>query len=142
MDKNAESFGFVMEYSFEPWHFTYIKSREEIPARVLEIESLPPEPIYSAEQIEEMSGCKWFVPPTKNWSCNGMFYARPFRANYLAAIDQGQGIGISEEIAEYIFRQMAGFICVNPTPLLKFNRPLLVTKNLKETIAKLSTLCN
>ena len=134
LDKNAASFGFVREYSFESWHFTYIKSREGIPPRVLEIESLPPEPIYSAEQIEQVSGCKWLTPPPKGWACNGIFYARPPKAGQLMAIE-------NEELAKKIFRQMAGFICTNPEPFLKFNRPLLVTTNLKETIEKLSALC-
>ena len=134
LDKNAASFGFVREYSFESWHFTYIKSREGIPPRVLEIESLPPEPIYSAELIEQVSGCKWLTPPPKGWACNGIFYARPPKAGQLMAIE-------NEELAKKIFRQMAGFICTNPEPFLKFNRPLLVTTNLKETIEKLSALC-
>ena len=133
LDKNAASFGFVKEYSFESWHFTYIKSREEIPARVLEIENLPPEPIYSAAQIEQASGCKWLTPPPKGWACNGIFYTRPPKAGQLMAIE-------SEELASKIFRQVAGFVCTNPEPLIKFNRPLLVTKNLKETIEKLSAL--
>ena len=46
----------------------------------------------------------------------------------------------SEELASKIFRQVAGFVCTNPEPFIKFNRPLLVTKNLKETIEKLSAL--
>jgi UDP-N-acetylmuramoyl-tripeptide--D-alanyl-D-alanine ligase len=58
LNKNAAQFGFVREYDFEPWHFTYIKSREGIPARVLETEKLPPEPTYTAEEIEKASGCK------------------------------------------------------------------------------------
>ena len=41
--ENAATFGFVLEYDFEPWHFTYTKAREEIPARVLEIENTMPE---------------------------------------------------------------------------------------------------
>ncbi len=57
--KNAEQFGLVREYDFELWYYTYIKSREGIPARVLEIENLPPESTYSAEQIEKLSGGKW-----------------------------------------------------------------------------------
>lgn len=58
LNKNAAQFGFVREYDFEPWHFTYIKSREGIPARVLETEKLPPEPTYTAKEIEKASGCK------------------------------------------------------------------------------------
>ena len=141
LDKNAASFGFFKEYDFEPWHFTYIKSREGIPARVLAIESLPPELTYSAEQIEKLSGCKWLAPPPEGWACNGIFYSRPFRVNHLVAVEQGQGIGISEKELAKIFRQMAGFICVNPEPLLKFNRPILLTSNLKDTLEKLSALC-
>ena len=41
--ENAESFGFVKEYDFEPWHFVYVKGREPVPDRVLEMESRPPE---------------------------------------------------------------------------------------------------
>ena len=138
--KNAASFGFVKEYDFEPWHYTYVKSREGIPPRVLEIESLPPEQTYSAVLIEKASGCKWFTPPPKGWTCKGMFSTRPVKVDCLAVIDQGDGVGISEELASSIFRQMAGFICTNPVPLLQFNRPLLVTSNPKETIEKLSAL--
>ena len=142
LDKNAASFGFVKEYSFEPWHYTYIKSREGLPARVLEIENLPPEPIYTAEQIEKASDCKWLTPPPEDWICNGMFYARPLRAGYMAVINQGDGVGIDEQTIRVIFRQLAGIICVNPEPLKKFNRPLLVTSNVKDTIEKLSALFN
>ena len=138
--KNAASFGFVKEYDFEPWHFTYVKSREEIPARVLEIENLPPEPIYTAEQIQKMSGCRWYIPPNENWICNGIFYSRPVRPGYVAVVDQGDGVGISEQSVSKTFRQLAGLICVDPEPLMKFNRPILVTSNLKETIKKISTL--
>ena len=52
LNQNAASFGFVKEYDFEAWHFTYIKSREGIPARVLEIESLPPEPTFTSVDIK------------------------------------------------------------------------------------------
>ncbi len=138
--KNAASFGFVKEYDFELWHYTYIKSREGIPPRVLEIESLPPEQTYSAELIEKASGCKWLTPPPEGWSCNGMFFAHPLKTGALAVINQGEGVGISPEVAGKIFRQMAGFICTNPVPLLQFKRPILVTSNPKETIKKLSAL--
>ena len=141
LNKNAASFGFVKEYDFEPWHFTYIKSREKIPARVLEIENLPPEPTYSAEEIQKVSGDKWLTPPPEGWVCNGMFYSRPLRAGCLAAVNQGAGIGISEQIISKIFRQVAGFICDNPEPLLKYNRPILVTSNLKDTVEKLAAFC-
>ena len=140
LDKNAASFGFVKEYDFESWHYTYIKSREGIPPRVLEIESLPPEQTYSAELIEKASGCKWLTPPPEGWSCNGMFFAHPLKTGALAVINQGEGVGISPEVAGKIFRQMAGFICTNPVPLLPFKRPILVTSNPKETIKKLSAL--
>ena len=73
LNKNAESFGFVREYSFEPWHFTYIKSREKIPDRVLEIENLPPEPEYTAEQIENASGCQFVAPPPQNGTVTEFF---------------------------------------------------------------------
>lgn len=139
--KNAEQFGFVKEWSFEPWHFTYVKSREGIPARVLEIESLPPEPTYTAEEIEQASGGKWLVPPPAGWTCNGIFYTRPLRAGYIAVVNQGTGLGIDLNNIGVIFNQMAALLCVNPEPLRKFNRPLLVTTNLKDTIAKLDAFC-
>ena len=55
-------------------------------------------------------------------------------------MEQGDGIGISEKLISKIFRQVAGFICVNPKPLLKYDRPILVTSNLKETIEKISAI--
>lgn len=139
--KNAEQFGFVREWSFEPWHFTYVKSREGIPARVLEIESLPPEPTYTAEEIEQASGGKWLVPPPAGWTCNGIFYTRPLRAGYIAVVNQGAGLGIDLNTISVIFNQIAALLCVNPESLRKFNRPLLVTTNLKDTIAKLDAFC-
>ena len=141
LSKNVENFGFVREYNFEPWHYTYIKSREGIPSRVLEIENLPPEPTYSAEQIEKISGGKWFKKPLEDWICNGIFYARPLRAGYIAAVDQGCGMGIKEQTINVIFRQLAGLLCVNPTPLVKFNLPILEVADVKIAIEKLSYLC-
>ena len=38
LDKNAAQFGFFKEYDSKRHYFLYVKSREEIPARVLEIE--------------------------------------------------------------------------------------------------------
>ena len=38
LNANAESFGFKREFDFEPWHFTYVRGREGLSARVLEIE--------------------------------------------------------------------------------------------------------
>ena len=138
LNKNAAQFGFVREYDFEPWHFTYIKSREGIPSRVLETEKLPPEPTYTAEEIEKASGCEWLMPPPKGWSCNGIFYSYPFKAGYLAAVNQGDGIGIKEQLLVKTFRQFAGLICVDPTPLIKFKLPILVTSDIKSTVEKLS----
>ena len=40
-----------------------------------------------------------------------------------------------------IFRQMVGFICTDPTPLVKFERSILVIVNLKDTVAKLDAFC-
>ena len=140
LDKNARLFGFVREYDFEYWHFTYLLGRKGISKLALAIENLP-EPKYTAEQIQEVSGYKWFVSPPTDWACNGIISSQPFRAGCLAAVEQGDGAGISEQIIGKIFRQTAGLICVNPEPLLKFNRPLLVTPNLKDTIEKLSAFC-
>lgn len=137
LNKNAESFGFVREYSFEPWHFTYIKSREKIPDRVLEIESLPSEPKYTAEQIINASSCQFVAPPPPEWYCHGIFFARPLRTGYLAVIDQGSKIGIRESTAKIICNQMAGFICTDPEPLMKYKRPILVTKDIKSTIQQI-----
>lgn len=138
IDKNAESFGFVKEYSFEPWHYTYVKGREGIPARVLEIESLPPEPTYTAEEIQRLSGCQWLKPPPEGWTCNGIFYKRPIRAGQIAVVNQGDGAGIDEKLAQNLHRQLAGFICVNPEPFAALNRPILVTTNTKDTVEKIS----
>ena len=135
--KNAEQFGFVQEYDFEPWHFTYIKAREGIPARVFEVEELPPEPSYTAEEIQKVSGGKWLAPPNENWTCKGMFYSRPFKVDCLAVVNQGDGIGITKDRLIKIARQVAGIICVNPEPLKEFNLPILVTDNINETINNL-----
>ena len=138
LTKNAEQFGFVKEYDFEPFHFTYIKAREGIPTRVLEVEELPPELSYTAEEIQTVSGGKWLVPPNKDWYCNGMFYSRPFKVDCLAVVNQGDGIGITKDRLNKITRQVAGIICVNPEPLKEFNLPILVTDNIKETVKKLA----
>ena len=135
---NAEQFGFIEEYDFEPGHFIYVKARESIPERVLEIEKLPPEPKYTAGQIVEATGCRWVSPPSKNWTCNGVFYSKPLRAGYLAVVDQGSGVGISEALLRNTFRQYAGFICTNPEKLEKYKRPILLTSNPQETLEKLS----
>ena len=139
LDENAGQFGFVREFDSIPQRFVYIRSRDEIPDRVLEIEKLPPEPKYSAEQIEQHGDGKWLKPPPDNWFCNGMFSSAPFRAGALAVIDQGEGVGIDDKTLANIFRQCAGFICVKPTEnLIKRNRPILVTSNVKDTIEKLN----
>ena len=105
---------------------------------MLEIENLPPEPTYSAEQIKKISGGKWFKKPPEDWICNGIFYARPLRAGYIAAVDQGCGMGIMERTINVIFRQLAGLICVNPAPLIKFNLPILEVTDVKVAIEKFS----
>lgn len=140
LNENAEQFGFVNEYDFEPWHFTYIKSREELPARVLEIESLPPEPSYSAEEIQFVCDGEWIISPPEDWTCNGIIFAEMFQAGNLVVVDQGAGIGMSEQRIRTIFRQAAGFICTNPTSLVRFNRPILVVSNIKETMERISEL--
>lgn len=139
LKKNTEQFGFVEEYDFEPGHFVYVKARESIPERVLEIEKLPPEPTYTAEQIAEATGCRWVSPPPKDWVCNGMFYSMPLRAGYLAVVNQESGVGVSENFFRITFRQFAGFICTNPEPLEKYKQPMLLTSDPQETIDKLET---
>lgn len=136
LKENAEAFGFVQEYDFEPWHFTYIKAREGLPARVLEVENLPPEPTYTAKEIEQVSGGKWLNPPPKAWTCNGMFYKRPAKAGCLAVIRQG-GLGVSEQYVGKIARQLAGFICTEPESLAELNRPILVVEDIQEAVKKL-----
>ncbi len=141
LDKNAEQFGFVREYDFLPSRYVYIKSRQAVPERVLEIENLLPEPQFSAKQIAQACGCRWLKTPADTWSCNGMFYAAPFRAGALAVIDQGNGIGISEKSIRTLFRQCAGFICTQPSDdIIKRNRPILLTSNVNDTIEKLNAL--
>ena len=39
LNAHSEEFGFKIEWEFENWHYTYVKSREGIPARVLEFEA-------------------------------------------------------------------------------------------------------
>ncbi len=137
LDKNAAQFGFVLEIENNLREYAYIKAREEIPPRVLEIENLPPEPDFSAEQIAAASECIWFEPPPDDWICHGVFYAEPFRPGYLAVVDQGSGFGIDETFLKVAYKQCAGIICSNPAPFQKYNRPILVTVNPKETAEKL-----
>ena len=40
LDKNAAQFGFFKEYDSKRHYFIYVKAREGIPARVLEIEKI------------------------------------------------------------------------------------------------------
>ena len=138
LNQNAADFGFVREYDFEPWHFTYIRSREGLSERVLEIENLPPEPTFSAEEIAQVSGGKWIISPPEDWTCNGIFSTRPVKVNHLAAVDQGEGVGISEKIVGKVFRQLAGLICTNPEPLMKYNLPILAVSNLNDALEKIS----
>ena len=138
LNKNAGEFGFAAEYDFEPGHFVYTKGHELISRRVFDIEKLPPEPTYTAEQIAEASGCIWVDTPNEEWCCRGMFYSKPFRAENLAVIDQGEGIGIKVKELRGIFRNCAGFICTNPDSVEKYERPRLLTLNPQETIEKLS----
>lgn len=138
LEKNSSTFGFEEEYDFEPGHFAYTKSRESIPRRVFEIEQLPPEPTYTAEQIAEASGCVWVEPPSEDWCCRGLFHSKPYRAEYLVVVDQGEGVGIKKKELAGIFRACAGIICTDPEELEKLERPKLVTLNPKETIEKLS----
>ena len=100
-----------------------------------------PEPAFNAEQIAQASGCQWLKTPSDAWTCNGIFSSRPFRAGALAVVGQGEKLGISNKIIEIIFRQCAGFVCTQPEPLLKYGRPILVTKNLRETTQKLKAFC-
>ena len=138
LEENAEQFGFKEEYDFESGHFAYTKSRESIPRRVFEMEQLPPEPTYTAEQIAEASGCVWATKPSEDWCCRGLFYSKPYRAEYLIVVDQGEGTGIKRKDLGGIFRACAGIICTDPEDLEKFDRPKLLTLNPQETIEKLT----
>ena len=138
LDKNAGQFGWAIEYDFEPGHFAYIKSQESIPRRVFEMEKLSPEPIYTAAQIANVSDGIWIEPPPEDWICRGLFYSEPFRAECLAVIDQGEGIGIKTKSLDAIFRNCAGIICTNPEKLEKYKLPLLLTLNVQDTVQKLS----
>lgn len=100
----------------------------------LRLKALPPEPTYTAEEIEQASGGKWLTPPPKNWTCNGMFDIQKPRTGGLAVINQR----VPKEFIGKINRQLAGFICTNPAPLVEFNRPILVAENIDDTVARLT----
>ncbi len=141
LNKNAESFGFVREYDFIPGRFVYIKGRESIPARVLEIENLPPVPKYSAAQVIKYGGCKWFRTPPADWYCTGIFHDEPYRLGALAVADQGDGFGLTDKYLEVVSRQCKAIVCTEPTQALKdFKCPLLISTNIKETVEKLTTM--
>ena len=137
LEENAEQFGFVREFESNIREYTYIKAREEIPPRVLEIENLPPEPEYTAEQVAEISGGIWLEPPPEEWRCHGLFYTEPLRAGYLVVVDQGLGFGIDKKLLKFTYKQFAGIICSDPEPFLEYNCPLLVTLNPQEAAEKL-----
>ncbi len=138
LDEHAAEFGFVRAFEGNLREYVYIKARDEIPARVLEIENLPPEPNFSAEEVAEASGCTWFEPPPEGWTCHGLFHEEPFKPGYLAVVDQGAGFGISPNVLTFSFKQCAGIICIDPQPFAKYNRPMLVTSNPQETVKKLA----
>ncbi|MBQ4494482.1 MAG: hypothetical protein II968_01820, partial [Selenomonadaceae bacterium] len=92
-----------------------------------------------AEEIQRASGCEWLKPPPEGWSCNGMIYTRPLKVNCLAVAEH-DGIGISTQVIDKIFRQLAGIICVDPEPFLKYKIPLLVTANVNDTIKRLAAI--
>ncbi|MBR3745682.1 MAG: D-alanyl-D-alanine carboxypeptidase family protein, partial [Selenomonadaceae bacterium] len=138
LDEHAAEFGFVRAFEGNLREYVYIKARDEIPARVLEIEKLPPEPNFSAEEVAEASGCTWFEPPPEGWTCHGLFHEEPFKPGYLAVVDQGAGFGISPNVLTFSFKQCAGIICIDPQPFAKYNRPMLVTSNPQETVKKLA----
>lgn len=141
LNANAAQFGFVREFDFEDWHYTYVKSKEGIPARVLEIETLPPAKTWTADQIVEASGCQWYgAAPSSDWSCRGLLSAQPLKTKRLAVIDQGSGIGLNANVIRLIFRQCAGIICTQPDELLKYKKPLLVTANIVDTVNRLENL--
>ena len=141
LDKNAADFGFVREYAFIPGRFVYIKGRESIPPRVLEIESLPPVPKYSAAQIIKYSGCKWFKTPPADWYCTGIFHAEPYRLGALAVADQGNGFGLQRQFLEVVSAQCKAIVCSEPTDALKnFKCPLLISTDVKDTFNKLSKM--
>ena len=143
LDQNANQFGFVREYNFIPGRFIYIKSREPVPERVVEIENMPPEPKYSATLIAKRTGAKWLKTPSDDWSCVGMFTGETYRSNALAVVKQSGDIGIDEKSLGTFYRQFAGLICTNPTgAITKLNCPTLVTTDLNDTIEKLTALFN
>ena len=108
---------------------------------MLEIESLPPEPKYSALLIAKRSGARWLKTPSDEWSCVGMFTGEPFRSGALAVVKQSGDIGIDEKNLGAVYRQLAGVICTAPTEAVtKLNIPTLVTADLNDTIKKLSAL--
>lgn len=142
LNKNAAQFGFAREYDFLRGRYVYIRAHESVPERVLAIESLDPEPTFSAAQVVRQSDCKWLKTPSDDWTCNGIIRAMPIRVGALAVVDQGSGVGIKEDIIRVTFRQLAGLICTDPEPFVKLDRPILITSNVEETIQKLSALFN
>ncbi len=141
LDKNAADFGFVREYDFIPGRFVYIKSREAIPQRVLEIENLPPYQKYPAAQIIKYSGCKWLKTPPADWYCTGIFHSEPCKLGAMVVIDQGSGIGMSDKMLEVLNRQCKAVVCTEPTDVIKNSgMPVLISTNLKETVDKLMTM--
>ena len=147
LNENAEQFGFVKG---EKLHgggvsdlssYVYIKSREPIPKRVLEIESMPPEPSCSADQIAKAGGGKWLKMPPEAWRCSGIIASKPFRVGTLAVIDQGGGVGLDVDSIRPVFRQLAGLICSSADESVeRFKLPIFLSKDIKQTLDKLSTM--
>ncbi|MBQ9479326.1 MAG: D-alanyl-D-alanine carboxypeptidase family protein [Selenomonadaceae bacterium] len=147
LDDNAEQFGFVRgdqlhgAVAGDALSYVYVKSREPIPERVLEVESMPPEPSCSADQIAKAGGGKWLKMPSEAWRCSGVIASKPFRAGTLAVIDQGGGVGLSADSIRPIFRQLAGLICSSADESVeRFKLPIFLSKDIKRTLNKLSTM--
>ena len=142
LEKNAEQFGFKRELDFEPWHYTYVRGREGVTARVLEYEARDPEKTWTAAEVLDRSGCQWYEAPPADWECSGLLSARPLKAKRLAVLDDGSGVGLDARTIRLIRRQCAGFICTDPEALKEYKKPLLVSKNLRDTIQRLEALFN
>ncbi len=140
LPQHAESFGFKLEYDFEPWHWSYIS--KNIPQRVLDFEQLPQPCKWSAWQIANYAKCTWFRQPSNNWSCGGISFAAPFRAGDLVVVKQSdtEKYGFSKDTIRHIFRQCSGLVCTKPEELVQFNKPLLISYDIEDTINKLSFL--
>ncbi|MBQ9479286.1 MAG: D-alanyl-D-alanine carboxypeptidase family protein, partial [Selenomonadaceae bacterium] len=143
LNANAERFGFVREFDFESWHFTYVRGRQDVADCVLEYEAQAPRRTWTADQIVEASGCQWYGDaPTADWTCRGLLSVRPLKIKMLTVFDPLNVIGFDKNLLDKIFRQCAGFVCTSPDELMEFKKPLLVTNDLAGTVQRLNALFN